>query len=177
MGEGAKAILVIALIALALGCLTFGVKTLKGAGKTEQVVVEQQQAVKAAKTETKNARANAVTSKKVASATATDKAKAAAALKEITNAANSHPPRDCLDADGLRRYNDPLGDAAAAGGRGLPSLVPARPADVDVRLGVSAAGEPRGLDGGAAGLRAPTQRAGGAGEETPRISAASEGLK
>ncbi|MGZ5080726.1 MAG: hypothetical protein ACXWG8_10315 [Usitatibacter sp.] len=175
----AKAQLIVSLLvsfALAL-LIAFGAHSIYKAGTTKQVNKELAVGVKTAQKETKNATANAAISKKTARDNAADRAKGAKALKEIEDAAKTSPARDCLSPEQLRVYNDPLGDAEAAGGRGVPRGVSDRSPPVFGWDGRIAHQESRGVDADAAGLRAQAQRARGAGEATPQVSIVEQRLK
>jgi hypothetical protein len=156
--------LVIALIVAGLG---YGIYHAGGNGERAKTA---KTAVKTAKKETKNAQANAGIAKKTEADRASDKDKGAKALGDIEDAAKRGGSRDCLTPDGLRRFNDPLGDAAAAGGRGVPEGLPARSSGGAGGDGHGAAVEPRRLDPRPARLRPAPQRAGSAGEATPEVS-------
>lgn len=161
---------------IAFSVVLGGMYLVKSGAKAQQNA-DLKVAVKTAQKETKNATKNATISKQTASATTADKAKAKQVLKEITDAAKTAPARDCLTPEQLRRYNDPLGDAATAGGPGVSRGVPAGSAPVFRWDGSVDSGEPGGVNAGVPGLRAKAQRAVSAGEAAPQISIVEQRLK
>lgn len=178
MTDQVKAICILVLIAIFAVGAGFGVHELKKAGAHAVQVKDLKAQRKAAKVEVKNVKANAVIAKRTTVAQDNDAAKAAKTLEKINAAvARDGAGHDCLSADQLRTFNDPLGDAGTAGGPGVPAGVSPRLAEHFRIFGIRSAAQPGGVGAGAADVRAQPQRAGGGDTAVPQVSYVEQRLK